>query len=333
MSFRFLPSSVVVLALSASLFSQTPPQQNADTWPPPGVHPSREAGVTPPRVLQQVKAQYTESAMRARIEGSVLLEAVVETDGHVGAIHIARSLDALNGLDEQAVRALEQWTFTPGMKDGAAVPVLISVQLSFAFSAPLTLPKAFSQRADGETSQGGSGGAWQEASVDDSGMRIKVSYPTGWSASISSSASATLLRVQRLRGRATDEFQLLRPRPAPPGLSLNTSIGRDKLQQFSQAITQTLGQHGSALQGSGQTRFGSRFWMWAEVHGPAPDAGRDDVDFWMFSTSEGDRVMQVACWVLMQKGSSSDETTAEVQSAAPAFVAMLERLTIEPLSK
>jgi hypothetical protein len=140
--------------------------------------------------------------------------------------------------------------------------VLISVQLSFALSAPLTLPKAFSQRADGQTSRGVGGVAWQEASVDD---------------------------VQRRRGRATDEFQLLQLRPAPPGFSLNASIGRDKLQQFSQAITQTLGQHGSAPQGSGQTRLGSRFWMWAEVHGPAPDAGRDDVDFWVFSTTEADR--------------------------------------------
>jgi TonB family protein len=331
---RFLPIVTgIVLALSVSLYSQTPPQQGADTWPPPGVHPIREAGVAPPRVLREVKPQYTAEAMRARIEGSVLLEAVVGIDGRVGAIHIVRSLDALNGLDEQAVRALQQWTFTPGTKDGVAVPVLISVQLSFASSAPLTLPKAFSPRADGQTLQGTPGGSWQEASVDDSGMRIKVSYPNGWNASTSRRPSATLLRVQRLQGRATDEFQLLQLRPAPPGFNLNASIGRDKLQQFSQAITQTLGQHGGALQGSGQTRFGSRFWMWAEVHGPAPDAGREDVDFWVFSTGEGDRVLQVACWVLMPKGSTSDETAAEIQSAAGAFVEMLKRLTIEPLSR
>jgi len=69
--------------------------------------------------------------MRAGIEGSVCLEAVVDVDGHVAAVHIARSLDALSGLDEHAVRALEKWRLTPGFKDGEAVPVLITVQNSF----------------------------------------------------------------------------------------------------------------------------------------------------------------------------------------------------------
>src|SRR5262245_9209837 len=108
----------IVLALSSSVFSQAQPQQGAGTSPPPGAHPVGEAGITAPRVLHEVKPQYTADAMRARIEGSVLLEAVVGTDGRVGAIHVTRSLDTLHGLDEQAVRALQQWTFTPGMKEG-----------------------------------------------------------------------------------------------------------------------------------------------------------------------------------------------------------------------
>jgi TonB family protein len=69
--------------------------------------------------------------MRAGIEGAVLLEAVVNVNGRVSAIHIARSLDVLNGLDEQCVRALEKWQFTPGFKDGEAVPVLITFQATF----------------------------------------------------------------------------------------------------------------------------------------------------------------------------------------------------------
>jgi hypothetical protein len=53
----------------------------------------------------------------------------------------------------------------------------------------------------------------------------------------------------------------------------------------------------------------------------------------VFSTSEGDRLLQVACWVLMPKDSTSNETTEEIQSVAPAFIEMLKRLTIEPLTK
>jgi periplasmic protein TonB len=82
-------------------------------------------------LLHHVGPQYTSEAMRAGIEGAICLEAVVDVDGHVAAVHIVRSLDAVNGLDEQTVRALEKWQFTPGLRDGEAVPVLITVQSSF----------------------------------------------------------------------------------------------------------------------------------------------------------------------------------------------------------
>lgn len=57
--------------------------------------------------------------------------AVVDVDGNVAAVHVVRSLDVVNGLDEQAMRALEKWKFTPGFKDGEAVQVLVSVQNAF----------------------------------------------------------------------------------------------------------------------------------------------------------------------------------------------------------
>jgi TonB family protein len=69
--------------------------------------------------------------MRAGIEGRVCLEAVVDVYGNIAAVHVVRSLDVVNGLDEQAVRALKKWKFTPGLKDDEAVPVLISVQNAF----------------------------------------------------------------------------------------------------------------------------------------------------------------------------------------------------------
>ncbi len=65
---------------------------------------------------------------------------------------------------------------------------------------------------------------------------------------------------------------------------------------------------------------------------PPPDPGRDDADLWIFGSTEQDRVLQVSCSVLMPKGSSPDETAAEIQSAAPAFAEMLKRLTIERLT-
>ena len=132
----------IALSLSISVSSQTPSQPATKVWPPLGVHRYDEPGLTPPRLLHDVMPQYTSEAMRAGIEGMVCLEAVVDVDGHVAAVHIARSLDAVNGLDEHAVRALEKWRFTPGFRDGEAVPVLITVQNSF------TLGKYRSSPAD-----------------------------------------------------------------------------------------------------------------------------------------------------------------------------------------
>jgi TonB family protein len=62
-------------------------------------------------LVHDVKPQYTSEAMRAEIEGVVCLEAVVDVNGHVAAVHIVRSLDVLNGLNEPAERALKQWQF------------------------------------------------------------------------------------------------------------------------------------------------------------------------------------------------------------------------------
>jgi TonB family protein len=130
----------VALSFSSPVSSQIPSQPTAEVWPPAGVHRYDEPGLTRPRLLQDVKPHYTSEAMRAEIEGVVCLEAVVDVDGHVAAVHIARSLDVLNGLNEQAVRALEQWKFTPGFKDGEAVPVLISVQSGFTMGKKTPFP-------------------------------------------------------------------------------------------------------------------------------------------------------------------------------------------------
>src|SRR5215467_12924868 len=126
---RLLSFVGVALSLSISVSSQTPPRAD---WPPAGVHRYHEPGLRPPQLIDDVKPRYTSDAMRAGIVGSVCLEAVVDVNGHVAAVHIVRSLDVLNGLDEEAARALEKWRFTPGLKDGEAVPVLISVQHTFA---------------------------------------------------------------------------------------------------------------------------------------------------------------------------------------------------------
>jgi TonB family protein len=83
------------------------------------VHPKTveaAARVVPPAILSKPTPAYTEEARRARIEGEVLLEVVLEASGHVRVLRIVRGLG--HGLDESAVHAAEQINFKPAMRDG-----------------------------------------------------------------------------------------------------------------------------------------------------------------------------------------------------------------------
>jgi len=88
-------------------------------------------GVETPKLLKEVKPQYTAQAMRAKIQGTVLLECIVQPDGSVGNIKVMRSLDSAFGLDQEAIKAARQWQFAPGTKQGVPVPVLVTIEIAF----------------------------------------------------------------------------------------------------------------------------------------------------------------------------------------------------------
>jgi len=87
--------------------------------------------VSLPRALQEMKPHYTVEAMRAGIQGTVLLECVVNTDGTVSHVRVLHSLDSTLGLDDEAIKAAKQWRFAPGTRNGEPVPVLVSIELTF----------------------------------------------------------------------------------------------------------------------------------------------------------------------------------------------------------
>jgi periplasmic protein TonB len=88
-------------------------------------------GVTVPQLVRDVKPAYTADAMRAKVQGTVLLECVVMPDGTVGRVEIVRSLDGTFGLDQEAIKAAKQWRFRPGMRFGEPVAVLVTIELQF----------------------------------------------------------------------------------------------------------------------------------------------------------------------------------------------------------
>ena len=94
------------------------------------VRPGKD--VLMPQVVRDVKPDYTAAAKKARIQGNVVMEAVVREDGTVGDVTVTKSLDTQHGLAEEAVKAMKKWEFKPGTKDGKPVPVAVEVEMTFA---------------------------------------------------------------------------------------------------------------------------------------------------------------------------------------------------------
>ena len=137
-----MPIPMLVAMILAGLQAGPPPGKVTaeKPWPPPGV--LREGpGVTTPRLIKEVKPNYTAEAMRNKVQGVVFLEAVVNTDGTVGEVRVKRSLDKASGLDDEAVNCVKKWVFTPGAKGGVAVPVLVEVEMAFTLGPPSRIPR------------------------------------------------------------------------------------------------------------------------------------------------------------------------------------------------
>jgi protein TonB len=81
-----------------------------------------------PAKVRHVPPVYPVIAQQARVEGVVIIEAVIGTDGRVSKARILRSQLL---LDDAALTAVRQWVFTPTLLNGAPVPVLMTVTVHF----------------------------------------------------------------------------------------------------------------------------------------------------------------------------------------------------------
>jgi TonB family protein len=88
------------------------------------------SGVTPPVAVSRVQAQYTERARHERIQGTVAMKCVILADGTLGDVRVVSPLDS--ELDQEAIKAVRQWTFKPGLKDGTPVNVEVDIEMSFS---------------------------------------------------------------------------------------------------------------------------------------------------------------------------------------------------------
>jgi protein TonB len=85
--------------------------------------------VVPPRLVRQVNPQYSPGSHGIKVEGSVIVETVVSSQGTPRNVHVVKSLH--KDVDGAAVDAVKQWVFAPGKKNGKAVAVRLQIEIHF----------------------------------------------------------------------------------------------------------------------------------------------------------------------------------------------------------
>jgi periplasmic protein TonB len=113
-----------VLGSTGTGIPAPPPPQ-----PPTPPKPVRAGGdIKMPTKIRDVAPVYPQIAQNAGVEGMVIIEAVIATDGTVRDARILRSI-AL--LDHAALAAVRQWRYEPTRLNGVIVPVMVTVTVQF----------------------------------------------------------------------------------------------------------------------------------------------------------------------------------------------------------
>jgi TonB family protein len=109
--------------------------------PPPNAPPAPWADgavrigsvIHQPAKTKHVPPVFPPEAIAARLQGVVILEVRVETDGHIQNARVLRSIPI---LDQAALAAVLQWEFAPTLVNGSAVPALMTVTVQFTLPEP-----------------------------------------------------------------------------------------------------------------------------------------------------------------------------------------------------
>ncbi|MEW5982269.1 MAG: energy transducer TonB [Acidobacteriota bacterium] len=101
--------------------------------PPPPAAPAKPyrlgGGIVPPRPIHQTEPVYPKVAQAGRVQGAVTLEVTISQEGDVTDPRVLKSIPL---LDEAAIDAVKQWKYTPATLNGAPVPVIMTVIVTFS---------------------------------------------------------------------------------------------------------------------------------------------------------------------------------------------------------
>lgn len=91
--------------------------------------PRRVGGdIKPPERTNYKAPMYPAAAQAARIEGTVTLEAIIDAQGVVQNVRVLGSVPL---LDRAAIEAVQQWRYRPTRLNNVAIPILMTVRVTF----------------------------------------------------------------------------------------------------------------------------------------------------------------------------------------------------------
>ena len=126
---RSEPTIVFSLLLAANIVAQTPqpPVHNdeASAAEPRGSN----SNVKAPHAIYQPDPDYPTKGREGHTGGTVVVRAVVGTDGVPRDLTVFRGLST--GFDEEAIKAVKRWRFEPAAKDGKPVSAPVNVEIRF----------------------------------------------------------------------------------------------------------------------------------------------------------------------------------------------------------
>jgi protein TonB len=101
--------------------------------PPSGPLLAGVGDVTNPVLIPEskVEPEYPELARVARLEGNVILQAIILKDGSVGDVEVLRTNRPNMGFEDAAISAVQQWRYKPALQNGKPVEVYFTVFVDF----------------------------------------------------------------------------------------------------------------------------------------------------------------------------------------------------------
>jgi len=124
-AFRTTLTAVALLVFLGGAVPAISQESSKATGPP-----YRVGGeISRPEILSSTHPVYTELARRARVTGTVIVEAVIDEQGNVTDIRVLKGLPM--GLDRAAVEAIKEWRFKPATLQGKPVSVYYVLTVNF----------------------------------------------------------------------------------------------------------------------------------------------------------------------------------------------------------